>query len=698
MNTNKAVTYSLLAHIRNTGSLLEGPIDIFIPLFKRVLFILNSKDIYKGKSVFEIKNVADETYMIDFPIPVIKSVLRKIANQVNQESSGSEKFQLFQDGSFIIRNYSFEDFEDEVQKSKGEIENLERLFEEFCNIHKIKKSDKTSILDFIDKNKIKLSKYLSLKPIEGDQDFTIEAQFVDFFKKIPHVYELIRKIYLGSIISSFLEYKVENLNTSIELLLDTNFIVSLLDLNTPESTHTCNKLIEIGNKLGYKFSILQDTIDETRRLLETKAKYIDETFLAKRINPEDIYNACERRNLQRTDLERIADNLEKWISEYGISIIYNTTKYQNQAKFSHEYSALREFRSSDQAALHDATAIFYVRKTRGKKIRDFEKVNCWFVNNSISRDFHDEKKFELTNGSQPELIKADELLNIIWLSNPEINLALSNNELIDIGLTSLVAVTLNASLPKASIIRELDDNIQKYASEELSDKDVILISTRIANRQLKNIQEINKLASSDKEKFVSKLKIEAKKQEKEDLERINRFNKLLEKLEKKDAHLSKIKEELLEKKKKLEEDQTQTNISRKKRKEELESLSQKLNQEKKERIRTQNQLRKVQRGKLTENELWKWRRKTWVWLGAIFALFLIVFLIFWMIADWQIPKATEQLQVLTGNPIYITAMAIYGLTYPICITILIQKYHNHSNIDAYVRKIKIPDDLKELEE
>lgn len=59
MNKERATTYSLLAHIRNTGTLAKGPIDIFIPLVKRALSYMNSKGIHKGKSILEIKNVTD---------------------------------------------------------------------------------------------------------------------------------------------------------------------------------------------------------------------------------------------------------------------------------------------------------------------------------------------------------------------------------------------------------------------------------------------------------------------------------------------------------------------------------------------------------------------------------------------------------------------------------------------------------------
>lgn len=107
----------------------------------------------------------------------------------------------------------------------------------------------------------------------------------------------------------------------------------MLDLNTPESTTTCRQLLRIATSFGYALRVLKETIKETTDLLLRKAEYFDKSFLPKLINPEDIYNACERRNLSRSDLERIADNLEQiLINEYNIIQIPYTTKYQNLAK------------------------------------------------------------------------------------------------------------------------------------------------------------------------------------------------------------------------------------------------------------------------------------------------------------------------------------------------------------------------------
>jgi hypothetical protein len=65
MNINNAITYSLLAHIRNSGTLIKGPVDVFVPLVKRILYILSKQGVSKGESIMEIKNCFDKNYLID---------------------------------------------------------------------------------------------------------------------------------------------------------------------------------------------------------------------------------------------------------------------------------------------------------------------------------------------------------------------------------------------------------------------------------------------------------------------------------------------------------------------------------------------------------------------------------------------------------------------------------------------------------
>ena len=601
MIENKAITYSLLAHIRNSGTLMKGPIDVFVPLIKRTLHQLNNKDIFKGESVLEIQIEANSMYSIDFPIPVLRIILAQIASEVNTDKE--KNFIIHQDGSFILKGFYFEDFEEQIQKSKRDSENLEKIFLDFCKINNIEVCDKTSIFDFIDKNKMSISKYISNRAAPNGHDFTIEAQFVDFFKKVPKVFDVVRRIYLGSIISSFLEYKTENFTQDVELLFDTNFIISLIDLNTPESTHTCRKLIEVGRQLGFKFTVLSDTIDETRTLINKKAENFTNTFLTKRINPEDLYNACERRNINASDLERITDNIEETIKSFGISIYLYTERLKEKAKSSIEYENFKKIRTSHYSALHDTIAILYIKEKRTKRIREFEKVNSWFVNNSTSHDLEDHKEnsFEY----QKESIRVDELLNILWLTNPSINTSLDNEDLIEIGLSSIVAYTLNDSLPKASIIRELDENIQKYRTDVITDRDIINISSRISNKQLKNINELNNLANQNKDEFVKKLKEEALIQEKEEEERIEKFEKLYQRFEAQIDGLDKAKSIVKTKEIIFNEKEIEFNRVNQESLNQIDILNQALEYEKNQKAEILKQMLKEKREKFIDNEVRK---------------------------------------------------------------------------------------------
>lgn len=694
----RALTYSLLAHIRGKGQLVSGPIEVFTPLIKRTLSKLNENGIFSGKSIVEIKNEAENLYSIDFPIPVLRTILSSIAKEINSETE--KHFIFFQDDSFQIKNYAFTEFEETIRIHNIEIESLETIFKEFCETCGEQKPNSSSILGFIEKNKLSLSKYLAHKPIENKKDYTIEAQFVEFFRQLPPVYETIRKIYLGSILVSYIEYKTDSIKTDVELLLDTNFILGLLDLNTPESTHTCRKLIEITKAQGYKFSILKDTINETVFLLKAKAQNFDMSFLQKKIYPEDIYNACDRRGLNMADIERIADNLEMELATYGIAIVYETLKYRNLAKHSKEFEFLKTVRHSEAAAFHDATAIHYVRNKRNKRIKDFENVNCWFLNNSFNRDkYNDLEKNGMVSEYQPDIIKADDFLNIIWLSNPQIERNLDINEITEIGLSSLISIGLSASLPKLAIIKELDDNIHKYAQESgLNDADIVRIATRITTKQLTDIGNLNKLAKENKVLFVQRLNEEAKKQKELDDERIKRLDKILQEFIDKSSALNKLKSDFEVKAKGFDKKIitiTDDSLTKDRR---IDELQNQLSSEQSQRKKDENLRRSKDRALFISKQVNNWQRKTNYELIIWIIIFICsIFFILWL-GNWNLKNALKLYTDLQSNIIFSSVLVLIGLIFSsITLKKWYDKNYNFSNIENYKKGLEIPENLNDIE-
>ena len=679
MNKERATTYSLLAHIRNTGTLAKGPIDIFIPLVKRALSYMNSQGIHKGKSILEIKNVTDELYGLDFPVPALRKVLDAICIEVNDKEN--TRFVLYKDLSFSINEYTFNQFDDILEEQERDIEEVEQLFEQFCENSDLEITNSESIFKFIEKNKFNLSKYISHNQNHNGEDYTSEAQFIKFFKRIPPVYEKIKNIYLGSIISGYIEYTPDEAKREVKLLLDTNFIVGLIDLNTPESTHTCRTLLKIAKQQGYKVMVLIDTISETTNLLEKKAEYFDKSFLQKKVNTEDVYNACERRNLSKTDLERIADNVQTSLKEFGILTIPYTDKLKNEAKFTDEYKTLQEYRSTKIAALHDAMAILFIKKERkNKRIRDFDKVNAWFVNNTATLEG---ENFHLREGFQPETIKADDLLNILWLSNPQITNTIEGEDLAEIGLTSTIALTLSQNLPKAKILRELDDNIHKYAEEKISDEDIIRVATRITNKQLKDIETLNLLAENNKEEFIKRLEDEAKKQKEIEDTRIQNLEKVFNSLSLRTDNLEKSKKKYDAKSKSIDSIIVEKNSEAEKLKSEL--------------LKEKNEARRIKRETWIGNEVRKWRRKSWILFFISLAVFIVIAIYLLYQSQWNIDGAIQRFQNWQSDFIIGNVLSILSFLFMAIVLYLIKdKYWNHSNIKSYKSELKIPDELKEL--
>ncbi|WP_373811042.1 hypothetical protein [Porphyromonas macacae] len=525
----RAVAYSFLAHIRNNGTLAQGQLDIFVPIVKNALSELYPDGAVKGAKISEIADTLAEKFGLSIPPPVMQFLMNKIAHEVN-EQSGMEDMQVFGDGSFIIRKFAFEEYKEQLQKCKDSVKSVLGLFKKFCSLYKYSSNadDITSLIKFIEQNQIEISRYLSGGDGEDTADYCLAAQFVQTFRQSSQIYDTLRDIYLGLMLTNYLTYQPLEVKMNVEVLVDTNFIVSLLDLNTAESTKTCRVFVDTAQSLGYSFRVLKDTIEEFQNLLMSKAKGLNKALVVRYINEEDIYNACDRRNLSCSDLERISDKIETILSEeFNIQPIPYTEKFKKTAKFSEEYKLFKKIRGNDTSAMHDAIAVLYVKDKRGNKpIYDFEKVNCWFVNNSINsrsedRDF-EPKNSRKTRAPLPETIRVDYLLNIIWLSNP--SKGILNAEQLNIGISSMVSYALNTSLPKSRVIKELDENIQKYKDDfSITDKDVVYLSTRIAQRQIEDIEALNNIAEEDGEKFAQKVKEEALKQANEEAERAKKW-------------------------------------------------------------------------------------------------------------------------------------------------------------------------------
>ena len=259
----------------------------------------------------------------------------------------------------------------------------------------------------------------------------------------------------------------------------------------------------------------------------------------------------------------------------------------------------------------------------------------------------------------------------------------------------MISCTLNETLPKSAIIRELDDNIKKYGAEVISDKDIIRVATRIANRNLKNLEELNKIADTSGEEFVKRLQKEADIEREESEKRMREFQEIIQRLVKKEKQMDDVRDNY---KTKLHEAKTTQSEAIDK----VNKQSTVLEEEKKKRLKAENDLIKIKRDKYFKDKLKSWRRRNWVELVIGVCAFLGG--IIWMMfkSEWDMNKAMTLFVVLNKNLLFSAVLWLGGLIFSIVtLRSLVDKYRNHSNIKSFLDNIEkhdLPEEFKDKKE
>lgn len=527
MEENKVIAYSFLAHLNNDMK-GNGFNDIFIPLVKRTLSIMSNNQKNMGQ-ITDIKEEFNNLYKLDIPYPMLKELLKTISIEIKKNNEGS--MELYKDFSYVIKEYTFDNYEETILYKKSKIEKLQEKFKCYIQENAVisQYEGELDLFKFIDRNRTKLSKVLSENNLNIDSisdNADIEMNFIKYLKKNDiELYEVLKDIYIGSIISAYIELDaLKAKSEAMNFIVDTNFIISLMGLHGEENMDTCNKIVDICNRIGYKIKIADITIEETEHILN---KIIDgyEKGIIERFRYNSTSNVCERNNITKTDIQYKVRNLMKFLTEKKISIIYLKQKYKNELtiKNGEIYKQLDKIDYTDKKSiLHDAIIIDYVSNKRNNGAKKFADFKIWFL--TESKKFNEIK----TKFKYSEAINTNELVNLLWLIKPVI----STDDIFKLGLSNLFAEVIEANQPSKRIIREIDSNINKY-KENISDDDIIALGSLVSDISLNKIKNINSqyeevnelLKNGDYYEFSEKIKEMKGKQEELKQIEIDKINK-----------------------------------------------------------------------------------------------------------------------------------------------------------------------------
>jgi hypothetical protein len=521
MNNKTLMTYSLLSHLKETRDTKHSSIvELFFPIVEKAIVEYaneRGKLNVAGKSIIEIHKKINEYFGIEIPL----SVLDFILNQIKIEISDERIFAYYADKSFVINSFVFSEIDDDINIEHSNIGILQNDFENFCKLNNVT-IPFDELVKFVCSQQIEL--FVNKCCADLNCDFVI-PKYLSLKFNDESIFKIISDIYLGSLLSSYFEFKIKTPVSKTELLIDTNFYISLIDLNTYEGYLTCSQLFEMCTQLGFKFSILYSTVEQIKVLLNARIH----DFASKEvglIREADVFGACVRKNLDKTQLERIKDSVDTTIRKLNIDVIHEVRIKDliAKAKNSEKYKELLQIRNNQKlSALNDTVAYFYVQSKRGDGISEFGDVKCWFLNNSYHNDYSIQQGQKLHERIK---ISANELLSLLWLANP----SQTNIDIMTMakgGIATYIAKYKNYKVPSLSVIKDINNRAKRALEHGLVDeKDIYAISVRMAEGQLTNGSATD-LTKIPDDQFISKIK-SLSNQENDILNKVEAQSKFIE--------------------------------------------------------------------------------------------------------------------------------------------------------------------------
>lgn len=524
MDKKLIVTYAVLAYLKETSNSSKTSIfEIYIPLIKKGLSIYseeNNLTHIMGRSVSEIQEKVFDIFGITIPIPVIYRALKTIEKQIDDDNV----FKINNDKSFIIKSYVFSDIDEIISTEEKDILYLEADFNDFCNENEcIIPFDE--LINFIRAQEIDL--FTNEKSDFLEANNLLPTYLDKVFKEKSKIYQIICNLYLGSLMAYYFELKLDKVSVNVRLLIDTNFFISLIDLNTEDAFSVCNQVFILCKQMGYQFYILESTIRQIEILLNNRIQDFGNRDFIGTVRAADIFNACLRRNIQKTELEAIKDSIRKKLADFGVETIFDVQVRDliDRAKSQEDFKLLKERRGNTDSALNDIVARLYVERHRGNNISDFSDVKCWFLHNSYSPYEYSSNQKICERWS----IGANELLVLLWLASPAQGSNIKTEIVAGGGLASYITKYRRAKTPSTKVLKVIKQKVDNAVSLGVVDEKTIYnLAIRMSEGSVDQ-ETTDVLAEQQGDNFVLKLN-EFKNLDKEKDDKIDKLSKTLDSL------------------------------------------------------------------------------------------------------------------------------------------------------------------------
>jgi hypothetical protein len=500
-NDNILSGYCFLAALTENQNDLFN--HVFVPICKRTLSLYSLQGSTHGNAS-DIKDLILQEYGIDIPTVMVRRLINASFKSLSKRARNKYNFTVFQVGeSFEIQKYAFSDLEIQYKKSTRNAKALQNAFQSYLTSEGVDIDKSPSFTDFLNKNKKHLSSFFKgTEEINGkniDTTYIHHIQFLEYIETSNHdLFEIAKVLYLGSIVASFLESGLDiepKFDSNEVYYLDTPIILRALDLQKEEETEPTNELIELIRKTGGQIKVLSITIEEIYRVIENAIGNYHNSVPTTTIN-EAVLRLGKNRAWLMAYNAKLEENILKLLKAEKQEI---TNSFRDKHQKSPDIKALQEVRLKKGNAMHDVLAYLYVRDMRGGTISLFQKAKIWFLTSNF--DLLKFNKSHNPHQGVSEIVLPDALTSLLWLKDPSILLS----RIKKIGLSELMACTLNEEIASRELINEFEANISKI--NEITTDEYKTLLESVAHQSAKKIAHFNEIASTN----LTEAKIEAHK-------------------------------------------------------------------------------------------------------------------------------------------------------------------------------------------
>jgi len=547
-NENILTGYCFLAALTENQSDLYN--QVYIPICKRALSLYSLRLKTYGNAT-DIKSIIVEEYGIDVPVLIVKKLINATFKSLSNRAKKKYNFNVFQNGeNFEIQKYTFSDLEIQYKKGQRDAKALQDAFEIYLKSKDIDTTGLPTFAAFLDKNKKHLAAFFkNTGNINGENVEISYIQHITFLEHIEinnhNLFEIAKGLFIGSIVASFLESGIDlepKFESNEIYFLDTPIVLRALDLQKEEETQPIRELLDIIKSSGGRVKILSITISEISNVIANAIVNYNNSIPTSTIN-----EACLRLDKNKVWLINYNGNLEEKILDtlkIEKEVIQDTFIEKNQS--TPDVKALEGRRFKKGNALHDVLSYLYVRQLRGSSISLFQKAKVWFLsNNTELLKFNREIN---PNGGITEIVMPDALTALLWLKNP----ARLIERVKSVGLSELMAITLNEEIATKELINEFEATIKSL--DGISQDDYRILLESVAHESAKKIEQFNEIAEQDKEQA----KVIAQKIVEKERSRSARNQKEIKDAQTAHKDVVSINKELQERLTRIEQDLSQT--------------------------------------------------------------------------------------------------------------------------------------------